>query len=53
MLEESHKLSEEELLGLFNVLFSLILYKKNTKCCFLYSVCLSKNLSKDLSLVIL
>jgi hypothetical protein len=33
---------------LLSIIFSLILYKKNTKCSFLYSTCLNKSLMKDL-----
>lgn len=46
---EKKNISENEILLLLYSIFSLILYKKNVKCCFVYSTCLSQTLMRELS----
>jgi hypothetical protein len=46
---EKNDITENEILLFLYSLFSLILYKKNIKCCFVYSTCLSQTLMRELS----
>jgi hypothetical protein len=48
VIEKKH-ISENEILLFLYSIFSLILYKKNIKCCFVYSTCLSQTLMRELS----
>jgi hypothetical protein len=49
---EKKDITENEILLALYSLFSLILYKKNIKCCFVYSTCLSQTLMRDLANVL-
>ena len=46
---EKKDITENEILLSLYSLFSVILYKKNVKCCFAYSTCLSQTLMRDLA----
>jgi hypothetical protein len=46
---ENKDITENEILLFLYSIFSLILYKKNVKCCFVFSTCLSQTLMRDLS----
>lgn len=46
---EKKDINENEILLFLYSIFSLILYKKNIKCCFVYSTCLSQTLMRELS----
>jgi hypothetical protein len=48
LIDAKDNMKEEELLYFLNCLISLYLYKKNIRCCFLYSTCLNQSLMKDL-----
>jgi hypothetical protein len=52
IIDENIDFTQNDFRSFFSCLFSLILYKKNLKCSFLYSVCLSQTLMRDLTNVI-
>lgn len=49
ILEESQEIEEKDFSSFLTLLFSLILFKKNCKSAFLYSLCLGSLSMKDLS----
>lgn len=48
ILDENDNISENDFNIFLSMIFSLILFKKNIKCSFIYSTCLNKSLMKDL-----
>ena len=48
ILQEDDKIKDYEFNNFLSTFFSFILYKKNLKSCFLYSICISKSMMKDL-----
>jgi hypothetical protein len=48
LLQDEEKVKDIEFNAFLSTFFTLILYKKNLKSSFLYSICLSKSMVKDL-----
>ncbi len=48
ILHDEEKINDTDFNTFLSTFFSLILYKKNLKSSFLYSICLSKSMIKDL-----